>query len=121
MQNNLNNYDSIIDYDLRQLLRMVDQIKHYIRGNLGLGGLIGDLTFLRDAIHEKPLEWECKLNEALLNLESIYSYSIENKISKDNEAVVQNALKAIEELIKNHPKFKQQNSKAVSQDNQNFL
>ncbi|MEQ5776295.1 hypothetical protein J4E05_12250 [Thalassospira sp. NFXS8] len=90
------------EYDDRQIKRMKDQVINYKNGAIGLGDLVEDLIFLRDALDVCPSEWDHKFTEKLTDLESVNSYLIEkneNKLDQVTQPIVNGAIQKIEYLI----------------------
>lgn len=87
------------DHDLRQLVKMRQQIDSYRGGGIGLKALIGDLMFLRDALSEVEEEWEHEFTECIVDLESAYTYALE-KNAGDLDPVFQKIVgEAISKLL----------------------
>ncbi len=89
--------------DLRQLVKMQQQIDSYQCGDIDLKSLIGDLIFLRDAISEIEKEWEHEFNDKVLDLESAYAYALEKnagQLESISQRVVDKALPKLISLVK---------------------
>lgn len=89
-------------YDSRQLNKMRVQLSAYKEGNLGLGELVDDLVFLRNALESCPIEWDLNFTEKLTDLESVNSYMLEkgdSKVDVTLQPIVDKAISAICELI----------------------
>jgi hypothetical protein len=63
----------ISDFDVRQLRKMKLQLAAFRRGDLSLGGFIGDMDFLLNAIEDIPLDWKKRVHECVATLEEVYA------------------------------------------------
>jgi len=90
------------DFDEHQLKLMKRQIEYFKEGKLELDGLINDLLFLRDALKKIDPNLEKLFTEKILDLESVYSYTLEHKmknLSRDDEQTINEAIGDITEII----------------------
>ena len=65
------------EYDARQVCKMKQQLRAFQCGELSLGGFIGDVDFLLNAIEEIPLDWKERVHDFVSTLEVIYAVSLD--------------------------------------------
>lgn len=67
----------ISEFDARQLRKMKLQLAAFRDGELSLGGFIGDMNFLLNAIEDISLDWKQRVHEFVATLEEVYAIGLD--------------------------------------------
>lgn len=92
----------ISEFDARQLRKMKLQLAAFRRGELGLGGFIGDMDFLLNAIEDIPLDWKQRVHEFVATLEEVYAIGLDlghTGVDEQGKAFVAEATEGIQRCL----------------------
>ena len=88
----------ISDFDVRQLQKMKLQLAAFRRGDLSLGGFIGDMDFLLNVIEDIPLDWKQRVHECVATLEEVYAIGLDLGYAEVDEQGQGFVVEATEEI-----------------------
>lgn len=92
----------ITDLDARQLRKMKTQLAAFQRGELVLGGFLGDMSFLLNSIEDIPLEWKRQVHELVVTLEEVYAVGLdlnEARIDEQGQGFISEATVGIQRCL----------------------
>ncbi len=90
------------EHDQRQFKLMSSRIEDYEAGHLPLGGLIGDLEFLRTALEKEDAEWDRQYLTQLGALEECYAVMLDEErsaLTVPERLLVSEAIDSLKDLL----------------------
>ena len=89
------------DYDNRQYLRMLDQIRDFESKRIDLKHLINGMKFLLSALEKADTTWKSEFQREWGVLEEVYAVALDRKrqLTQDDWKLINAAVEAMTQLI----------------------
>lgn len=96
--------DEVVERELRQLSLILDRLDRLQSGELGIGGVIGDLEGLADQLQVVDEAWRERFSEGWGDLEIPYAVALarQEPIPTVKDPIVAEGVDTLDQLVRDH-------------------